>query len=611
MCGISGFNWPDKEVIGRMNEALRHRGPDGEGTYMDNHVSLGHRRLAIIDLSEKGKQPMSNEDESIWLVFNGEIYNFKELRTELEQKGHLFRSRTDSEVIIHAYEEWQFKCLDRFNGMFAFAIYDSRKRILFLARDRFGIKPLYYYADESKFIFSSEIKGILCHSIKRKPNDKIIFDYLCHSLLQHRTETFFEGICKLPPGHYLTYDGADHSLSIKEWYRLQPKANHASERERLEEVKGLFSDSIRLRLVADVPVGSCLSGGLDSSSIVCTMRQLLPQGDIRTFSSIFPGYEMDESDYINDVVNFAGLDSSTVSPNEESLLDDLNDLIITQEEPFTGLNVYAQYRVMKLAHENGIKVLLDGQGSDELFGGYIYHFGFYFYELFKRLSWYRLSKEMLFYLNCFRNTLPFQAFVFLMLPKRVKSRLWGTRVKWITPELYERVASGREVDPRWLVKSLNEGLLVTLSHTAIPHLLIWEDKNSMRWGVETRIPFLDYRLVEMVSALPPEDKLRNGVTKHIFREAIDGIIPEKISRRRDKIGFAVPGDRWLKHPKVMEFTRDLIESRSFGERAYWDQGQIVRQFESYLKGEKSQGQGVSDVWKWINLELWLRQFIDK
>jgi len=610
MCGISGFNWPDKEMIGVMNDTLRHRGPDGEGSYVNGHVSLGHRRLAIIDLSERGKQPMCNEDERIWLVYNGEVYNFKELREELEQKGHRFTSGTDAEVIIHAYEEWDIQCLSRFNGMFAFTIYDSDKKILFLARDRFGIKPLYYYAENHKFIFSSEIKGILCHPIPRKPDDRVIFEYLRYNLLQHRPETFLEDIYQVPPGHYLTYDCTSQTLSIKEWYRLICRSDYTVEEERVADVKNMFTDSVRLRMVADVPVGSCLSGGLDSSSIVCAMRQFLPEGDIRTFSSVFPGYQMDESTYINEVVDFAKLDSFSVSPSEENLMNDLEDLVRTQEEPFTGLSVYAQYRVMKLAGENGMKVLLDGQGGDELFGGYTYYFGFYFYELFHRLRGYRLLKEMLLYLKYFRNILPFQAFLFLLLPERIKYRLWGTRVNWISRELYKRFAGDKVLDPRWSVKSLNEGLLVTLSRSAIPHLLNWEDKNSMRWSVESRVPFLDYRLVEMVATLPPGDKLKDGLTKHIFREAVDGSIPVKVSQRRDKIGFSVPEDKWLSHPKVVEFTRDLIESASFRERKYWDYRQVKEQAKHYFSGRKSRGLKADDVWKWINLELWLRYFID-
>lgn len=611
MCGINGFNWPDKQIIERMNDTVRHRGPDGEGTYIDDYVSLGHRRLAIIDLTEKGKQPMCNEDGSIWLVYNGEIYNFRELRKELEQKGHLFKSNTDAEVIIHAYEEWQLKCLARFNGMFAFAIYDSRKDTLFLARDRFGIKPLYYYVDKSRFIFSSEIKGILIHSIERKPNERNIFDYLCFNLLHHRCETFFENIYKLPPSHYLIYDLENRSLSIKEWYKLQVKSTDMNEEERTERVRSLLSDSIRLRMAADVPVGSCLSGGLDSSSIVCIMRELLPEGDIETFSSVFPGEKIDESHFVSEVATFARLKSYTVSPEEGDSLADLNDLVITQEEPVLSLaGLYAQYKVMKLAYENGMKVLLDGQGGDELFGGYTYYFGFYFYELFKRLSWYRMSKEMLLYLKYFQNLLSFQVFGFLLLPEWFKCRLWRTRAKWISHELYERFAEDRTVDPRWSVKSLNEGLLVTICRSALPHLLIWEDKNSMRWSVETRLPFLDYRLVEMVVALPPEEKLRDGLTKYIFRKAVDESLPERIRHRRDKIGFAVPEGRWLRHPRVVEFVKDIIESASFKGRPYWDHQQIGKQFELYVNGQGSTERDPRDIWKWVSLELWLRQFID-
>ena len=611
MCGINGFNWPDRALVKKMNEALKHRGPDGEGIYLDERVSLGHRRLSVIDLSEKGKQPMCNEDGSIWLVYNGEIFNFQELRRELEQKGHFFKSNTDTEVIIHAYEEWQFKCLDRFNGMFAFALYDSIRKIIFLARDRFGIKPLYYYSDNSKFIFSSEIKGILCHPVERKPNDKIIIDYLCFSLLQHTNETFFKDIYQLMPGQYLIYGCEDHDMSIKQWYQLQVKTDPLNEKATIEEIRDLFTDSVRLRMIADVPVGSCLSGGLDSSSIVCTMRRLSPEGDIRTFSIIFPGQKIDESDYIKEVTDAADLKSFLISPDESNLFEDLPDLIRTQEEPFTGPSVYGQYKVMELAHQNGMKVLLDGQGGDEVLGGYSYYFGFYFYELFKRLNWLQLSREVIHYYNYFRDTLPLQILVFLLLPRWVKTRSWKRRVNWVNPELYKKLFVNGALDPRWAGKSLGDGQSITISYSSIPHLLIWEDKNSMRWSVEARIPFLDYRLVEKALALPPEDKLRDGVTKYIFRKAMAESIPEKITNRRDKIGFEVPEDQWLKSKKMVEFIRDLIESKSFSERKYWDYGLVKTQFQKYMSNTHYHGQMARDIWKWVNLELWMRQFIDQ
>jgi len=614
MSGINGFNWSDKGAVERMNAVLKHRGPDGEGIYLDDYVSLGHCRLAVVDLSEKGRQPMGNEDESIWLVCDGGVYNFKELRKELEQRGHRFKSSTGAEVIIHAYEEWQVECLDRFNGMFAFAVYDSNCKKLFLARDRYGIKSLYYYADNGRFIFSSEIKGILSHPVERKPNDRVIFEYLRSTLVQHRSETFFERIWKLPPGSYLVYDLTDHSLSIRGWYELQLSSLESvsmNKRERAERVREVLTDSTRLRLVADVPVGSLLSGGLDSTSIVCLRRQLMPEGEIKTFSSLFVGTGLDESGYISEVVNFAGLESYTTVPTEENLLDDLSDLVLTQEEPCLQ-SVYGQYAVVKLAHEQGVKVLLGGQGGDELFGGYIPYFGFYFYELFRRLRWYRLLREMFFYLRSYQGLLPFQVLGLSLLPEEIRDRVRNARTKWISRELYDRFDGGGSAGDRpcW-VGSLNKRLLVSLLYSSIPRLVLWGDKNSMRWGVEARLPFLDHRLVELAASLPPEDKLRDGITKYILREAVREFLPGKIVGRKRKTPFDVPGDRWLRHPKVVRFTKDLIESAAFKGRPYWEFHKVQKRFEAYTEKRRVSDKDTNDCWKWINLELWLRQFIDK
>ena len=601
MCGINGFNWEDEDLVREMNKITRHRGPDDEGIYIDRAISLGHVRLSIIDLSKRGHQPMSNEDETIWIMHNGEIYNFKELGEELLKKGHKFRSRTDTEVVIHAYEEYGLESVSRFNGMWAFCIYDKNKDILVLSRDRFGIKPLYYYIDEDKIIFSSMIAGILCHDIETSPNDKAIIEYLAFNLEDHRQYTFFENIYSLAQGSILIYDLKTKQHNIRKWYH--PKVRGPKKENDLRDI---FVESVKLRTVSDVPVGSCLSGGIDSSTIVCTLDKFLDH-TFYTYSLIAPGSPTDESKYIKEVGRNTDTKQFFITMNEEEFLEEIHDFIVAQEEPVTGLSPYAQYRVMKLAHEQGAKVLLDGQGGDELFAGYIYYFSWYFYELFTKFKWYTLIKEMGLYLRNFKNIFPHAMFIFLLLPDSIKYIVWKEFMnKWVNHELLEKLCE--EKDPRWKAMSLKDGLLLTLFSTAIPHLLRWEDKSSMRWSIESRVPFLDVVVVESASSLPSEQKLHNGRTKVIFKRAMKDILPEMIKNRTDKIGFGTPVDDFFRNEKIMAFSKEIIYSECFKNRPYWNWEEVEKAFIGHIENKKNAG---PTIWKWINLEIWLREFFDE
>ena len=595
MCGITGFNWEDKHLLQKMNEAIAHRGPDDQGVYTNGEVSLGNRRLAIIDLSPAARQPMANEDETIWITYNGEVYNFKEIREDLEEKGHTFTSNSDTEVIIHGYEEYGIDILQKLNGMFAFALYDFNHKNLILARDRFGIKPLYYYYQDRNFIFCSEIKGILTHNIERTPNNRMIFEYLQYGLIDHREETFFNHIYRVMPGTYLVFDLETCSIAKEKWYSLKDKAVLD-----LQEIRNAFFKSVTYRLVSDVPVGSCLSGGIDSSSIVCAMKDISPETEIKTFSAIFPGTSIDESEYIKEVVEKTDVHSAVVIPEIETLIEDLNDLIWTQEEPFLSTSIYAQYCVMKLAHKNGMKVLLDGQGGDELLAGYPIYFTPYFLELFTTFKWKSFISEGFLYIKQHKNVIPFfQLFVSFI---RSLFKTHDLRPGWIDKEFFNHYSR-----PRTYVFRLTEKLVETLTYSTIPGLLRYEDKNAMRWSVETRLPFLDHRFVESVLYTPPEYKIRKGITKYIFREALKGILPERIRRRTDKIGFATPEDQWFQSELFTGMVEGILDSDSFKKREYWDGEKVKKTFKKYKKGKKRLRR---TVWKWINLELWLRMFID-
>jgi asparagine synthase (glutamine-hydrolysing) len=601
VCGINGFNRKDKDLIEIMNTALHNRGPDDKGVYIDHLVSLGHTRLSIIDLSPMGHQPMTNEDGSIWLTYNGEIYNFQELRNDLESKGHLFISHTDSEVIIHAYEEYGLDCLNRFNGMWAFCLYDMAKQELILSRDQFGIKPLYYFFDEEQFIFSSMITGILCHDICTSPNEKIIMDHLAFNLQDHTQQTFFKNILTLQPDKVLVYDLKKKKLEMIQWFYLDKTIKKQSS----EEIKQMFIRSVELRTISDVPVGSCLSGGIDSSAIVSILDGKLPS-QFNTYSYLATGSPLDESKYIEEVGKNTNTRQCFTKLNEDDFLEEIDDFVVSIEEPVSGLSPYAQYRVMKLAGQDGAKVLLDGQGGDELYAGYEYYFSYYFYELLSTYKFLQLIKEMYLYLRNFRKTYAVLMFCFLLLPGCLKRITWKNILcRWLDHNYFNLGQKHSSYDPRWQRMKLQDALTYTFFYSAIPHLLKWEDKNSMRWSVESRVPFFDQDLVTASLYLSPSQKINNGRTKVIFKDALDDCLLKIIKERKDKVGFGTVVDDFIRREKVQTFFSKIINSESFKNRPYWNWKVVNRDFKRHLNGSKNIG---DTIWKWVNIELWLRQF---
>ena len=634
MCGISGiYNLKigepvDCSLLKAMAEVLRHRGPDDEGYVLLNsddggykelvgvdtvpelknnfqdvsslnnvshhfNIAFGHRRLSIIDLSSSGHQPMSNEEKSIWIVYNGEIYNYIELRAELEGIGHVFNSKTDTEVIIHAYEEWGVECLQRFNGMWAFAIWDCDKKKLFCARDRFGIKPFYYFYDRERFIFASEIKSLLESGIERDPNDLIIFDYLAFGLQDHTEFTFFEGIKQLKPAHYLIVGNG--GMQIERYWNLEvnDEIESAGSGEG-SEFYDLFEDSIKLRLRSDVPIGTCLSGGLDSSSIVCVANRFISDKKRqKTFSSCFDDEKFDERRYIEDVIKETGADKNYIFPDGGALLGEIEDLIYHQDEPFGSLSIYAQWSVMKKASES-VKVLLDGQGGDELLAGYLEYYASFFKMLFSSKKYSLLMKELV----CFLSLHPRSVYE-LFSKMRMRNKRKGM--------LSQEFASGyvdREVK---YVENLSSKLLNDLTVSKLPALLHYEDRNSMAFSIESRVPFLDYRFVEYAASLPLSQKTKNGETKTVLRSAMDGVIPESIRRRQDKMGFVTPEEVWTR-TVLKDWVVGILASDSFKNRGYWNAGRVSKGFEGVCAGRERY---TSDLWRYVCLELWLRRFIDE
>jgi asparagine synthase (glutamine-hydrolysing) len=606
MCGIFGIV-ASRPITGSelaaMSRALRHRGPDDEGFLFagekgafclggadtprhvlesglpyaparrldgaspprEGGVVLGHRRLSILDLSAHGHQPMSYRDR-YWMVFNGEVYNYVELRQELSDLGHRFGSTSDTEVVLAAYAQWGPECLTRFNGMWGLAILDLERGSLFLARDRYGVKPLYLWSHGGALAFASEIKAFSAlEGWRARANMPRLLDFLVWSVSDHGAETMFDGVLQLPAGHFVLMDvtrvlaghAADEVEPVRSqrWYTAGSLATTLTG-DGADELRRVLADAVRLRLRADVPVGSCLSGGLDSSSVVCLMSDLLRdagvRGNLKTFTARSDDGAFDESDYARSVVERAGSDAVFVTPRPEKLFDDLRRLTWHQDEPYASSSIFAQWCVFEAAREKGVVVMLDGQGADEALGGYRGFFGAYLAGLFRQgrlVSWGRevsaLRREIGFsWVRSMGYTAAYCAPGALHLIGRFDARAFSDR-GW----LCARHSHAFRTDPIRLaggrVGSVREMSLAQITATNLPMLLHWEDRDSMAFSIEARTPFLDYRVVELSLALADSDKVGRGVSKAALRRAMRGVVPQAVLDRKDKMGFLTAEPLWI------------------------------------------------------------------
>jgi len=602
MCGILGQycyhgGVPDVELVSRMSERLAHRGPDGEGSYIKGCIALAHRRLAIIDLSSDACQPMTNEDGSLWLVFNGEIYNFVELREELSKRGHRFHSKSDSEVILHAYEEWGTACLTRFNGMWAFALWDERKQNLFCARDRFGIKPFYYTEAGDTFLFASEIKALLEHpDAGKNPDDEMVSTYLAWGVQDHAERTMFAGIFQLKPAHALVVRSGGCEPPFRYWDVSVNNeiGSDLDDDDVANSLRSLITDATRRHLQSDVPVGTCLSGGIDSSALTVIINNLIrdeaPQNvgaRQKTFSAVFSDTRFDESRYIDKVVSVTGVDAERTEPTPGELWNNLNRLVYIQDEPFGSLSIYAQYCVMRIAQKK-VKVVLDGQGADELLAGYLAYQGSYIGGLVRAFHWGTALSEVI---GSIRHHRGFFANAVRQILARKKRR----DLLRCTPPAIDRYRG-----------SLDEVLCHELTSTNLPALLHYEDRNSMAFSIESRVPYLDLHVVEYIAALPLSQKIRNGVTKVALRNATKDLIPESIRCRMDKMGFVTPEEVWMKE-ELRPFMLEILTSTSFKTRPYWDADAAAKDYLTFLDGKSDYS---PDLWRIACTELWFRKFFD-
>jgi asparagine synthase (glutamine-hydrolysing) len=618
VCGLCGIvalgRAPEVATVAAMSEQIAHRGPDGAGIFADQSVALGSRRLAILDLSDAGAQPFSSTDGKFHLAYNGEVYNYRELRTELEALGHRFSSASDTEVILEAYREWGERCVERFNGMWAFGIWDTENERLFCSRDRFGVKPFYYTLHAGRLAFASELKAFRADPQTRlSANAAVVRDFVARDWFDHTSETFFAGIVKLPPAHNLIFDRS--GLHLRPYWELEVRDPPTGD--PTESVRELFVDSVRLRLRSDVPIGTCLSGGLDSSAIAVVTDLLLrtetenarPVGERQqTFTAYFEQPGFDERPFAQAVVDQTRAAPHWVTFTAADLVENLPAIVEAQDEPFRSTSICAGWYVMREVARAGIKVALDGQGGDEVLAGYPAYFSARYGDLFVRGRLGALGAELNEYRRLYggRRTLGVlgRPFVPKEIERRLRERRTGSAA--LLHADLRSLPQTRELDSSPFPDRLRRLLTRILTVRGLPELLHSEDRNSMTHSIEARVPFLDYRLVELLFSLDGGHLIDRGRTKAILRRALADLLPPVVRERTDKLGFVTPEASWLRGP-LGDLAADVFASQSFRERGFVDARAVQQRLGRHRRGELNAG---FELWRALNLELWARRFLD-
>lgn len=716
MCGITGFiAFPEKSqrinVLKKMTDIIKHRGPDDEGYYavttdnqdviligddtpkdsvlrqdstisdinyfldLDVKFALGHRRLSIVDLSDLGHQPLSIDNGRYWICFNGEVYNHIEIKEELIKLSYSFISKSDTEVILTAYKEWGSECLHKFNGMFAFIIYDKIKNEMFIARDRFGVKPLYYYSDHNGIYFASEIKQFtVIPGWTAKLNHQRAYDFLMHGLTDHTDETMFANVYQIRGGEYLEINlncmvdsrlrgndrgcgnasrcgndkeynvisdsirepfeinmiNGNNKLPVKKWYDLKNEIFTESYLDACSLFKEKFTDSVKLRMRSDVDIGSCLSGGLDSSAIVSVMHHELQKqnanNSIKTFSACSHHKEFDEKEYVDIVVNETNAKAFYTYPELNELFDQNEQITWHQDEPFGSTSIYAQWEVFKLAKSQNIKVMLDGQGADEQLCGYKgLYIQTYFNELFRKFKFITLYKEINLFHNIHNINKKYawlQVFfhrsqklkeriktLLNLFPDKIQYKIIGKKINsvnfnsWINKDILNYKKINPFLGGGINLSDIKKTSFSQLNYTNLSMLLHFEDRDSMAHSIESRVPFLDYNVVELVYSLPTNYKISNGTTKRVLRDGLNGILPNKIKNRQTKLGFVTPEEIWVKE-NVDLFRIKMIEAIQYSQGVL-NKEYVLARFEKIINGNSPFD---SWVWRVISFGAWIKVF---
>ena len=620
MCGLVvmlglGGRQADAAVLSQMARSIAHRGPDDSGLYLDHQVGFGFRRLAILDLSPTGHQPMCSEDGQLVIVFNGEIYNYIELRDELRAAGYCFRSTSDTEVLLAAYRHWGPECLDRLNGMWAFVIHDRRRGVLFGARDRFGVKPLFVHRGKECWLLASEVKAILASgSYVRETNWQVAADFLLHGKLDETPATFYAGIEQVPPGcaFEIRLDGTWRQWTYWSLPEIEPEPLTDVE----ERVAELLEDAVRLRLRSDVPVGVCLSGGLDSTAIICAMartREARDRGQAAPPLLAFCYHDaaFDERAFIADTLSQTGALLKQISLTPEETWDSLAEVLQFHDEPIISGWPIAGFHLMKLAASNSVKVVLDGQGSDEVLAGYSNYFHDYWHTLLRTAQGARAWHEMREYAT--RHGASARELVLHSLgrllhhqlrrlgPYRSLARTWRWRrlehKAWFAPCLLERAAPS---DAGYEDPDLNAVLRRSVERTPLPQNLRVEDRNSMAHGVEARLPFMDYRLVSLAFRVPADRKMQGVWNKALLRSSLRGRIPDSVRNRVEKMGFPTSLHTWVTGVLAKPL-RDILASRAARERGIYDVDEMLRLLQN---GHRIEPRDALRLFHVAEFELW-------
>jgi asparagine synthase (glutamine-hydrolysing) len=601
MCGISGIVKKSGASVApaeieAITDPIVHRGPDGHGYHFGRGFAFGHRRLSIIDLSDLGRQPMAYRGR-YWITYNGEIYNYVELRAELVRLGHQFRSGTDTEVILAAYDEWGPDCVRRFNGMWAFALHDERRHAIFLARDRFGVKPLYYADSANAFVFGSEIKQLLVQGGAPRANRRAVIEAMLTSLDGHTEDTYFEGVKCFPQSCYGYFDLGTNRLTTTRYYELSRRSEYGSLslEDSAHQLRTLFEDAVRLRLRSDVRVGTCLSGGLDSSATSGVASRMYHEATPERFIGIHArsiDAETDESRYARLAAEHFGIELHTVAPGTGAFLETMSDLVRTQEEPFGSPSMFMGWHVFQEAQARGCKVMLNGQGGDEVLLGYERYFAAFLASVRPTIMLREMRAQA-------RNSR-------LSLREVLLYRLYftheGLRIRRLKARSFLQRHWQQQCDFSALRESarafrdINHLQIHEIATLQLPHLLRYEDRNSMRHSIETRLPFLDYRLVEYCISLPAAHKIHDGWTKYVLRRAMEDVLPSEIAWRRDKLGFQAPERTWLTDARDL-MRRTVAGSPILGEMT--DRARLVEQYDRLPLGER---------WRYFMLATWAQEF---
>jgi asparagine synthase (glutamine-hydrolysing) len=624
MCGLYGSVGfaPDQARI----DIVAHRGPDGRGwrefASGAGPVALGHRRLAIIDVSDAGLQPMADASGRYWMVFNGEIYNYIELRDEIRAKGEIFVSASDSEVLLRAYMLWGADCLPRLRGMFSFLIWDERDKTMFAARDRYGIKPLYLTTTPRGVAFASEIKQLLSlPGTSGRMNIARVHDFLSSGIADHTSETMFDGVGQIRGGEYATIAAAGSGpivVDIKRWYPPSAGELKLSEAEAAERFRDLMTESVRLHLRSDVPVGSCLSGGLDSSAIVCLMSDRMGSGaggaKVNTVSACYAEKSVDEKPFMDAVVAHAHTLPHFIFPKAEDVFQRASDITWHQDEPFGSTSIFAQWCVFEEARRVGVKVMLDGQGADEQLAGYHGSFPYYMADLTRRRQFPQLLRTMI-ERNRYHGTSvaeQMRNYVVPLLPRGLAGLLRQkhrqlTQHDWLGTDILREhgnpITAFQLASDELCLPPVTDirSLCMTLTYGSnLAMLLHWEDRNSMAHSIEARVPFLDHPLVEFNLALGNDHKIVGGDTKRVLRKGMAGILPDVITERRDKLGFATPEQIWFRGP-LRPLIEDGIDKTLARYPGLMNADGVRALAKEMLDGERNVD---FTLWRIVNLGIW-------